>query len=116
MEVIDKTSFAIHEILPYIEKTVQGQIDGKEVSVPYLVGTPGNGKTSVLEHYFTIRGWNVMLTHFGLVPYEDISGLIDFVDVEVGNDESYKGSEWRLPDLLTKVYRMARSEPESAVI
>jgi hypothetical protein len=95
----------IHEVLEYVEAMIKLWVAGADVAIPYLVGTPGIAKTSLLLQMCQRNDWNLLHLHF-IRPIEEISGMPDFKDIEI-NEILYRGTMWRLPEVLTELYKIA---------
>ncbi len=77
-----------------------------DVAIPYWRGAPGIGKTAFCGKFITEYGMNVLETHFGQTPIEEVSGLPTFFDVTI-NNTLIKGTQWTLPEVLTQLYQVA---------
>lgn len=86
-----------------------------DVAIPYWRGAPGIGKTAFCGKFVTDYGMNVLETHFGQTPIEDVSGLPNFYDVEL-NGKLIKGTKWTLPEVLTQLYEVANQDPNKVCV
>jgi len=78
-----------------------------DVAIPYWRGAPGIGKTAMCNLFMTKYNMNLLETHFGQTPIEEVSGLPNFYDVEI-NGQAIKGTKWTLPEVLTQLYETAK--------
>lgn len=115
MSVVSVTAKPIHDVINDIKEMCLMWIEGEDVAIPYMVGPPGTAKTSLALKLIEEEDWNCVHSHFSLKPIESISGMPDFKDVTI-NNVNYKGTIWRLPDILTKIYEVALAEPEKPCI
>lgn len=89
---------------------VHMQLNGKKVAIPYLQGTPGIGKTEMLLEESIKKNMNMFHIHFGLIPIEEISGIPIPKDI-VFHSKQIKGTDWTLPEILSKSYERASDKP-----
>ena len=102
----------IHEVINYVEVQTALWLRGDEVAVPYIVGVPGIAKTAIVYEMCRKNDWNLLHTHYGLTPHEEVSGMPDFKDLSLiveGQEQILPGTVWRLPDILTKLYKIAEN-------
>ena len=104
MEHIPEMS--IKEAVPFFVANANLQIEGTDMAIPYVVGPPGIGKTRFIEHECTRLGFGFVAFHFSLIPIEEIGGLPVFKTTE-HDDKEINGTEWSLPDVMTKIYAAA---------
>lgn len=81
-----------------------------DVAIPYWRGAPGIGKTAMCSLFKTKYNMNLLETHFGQTPIEDVSGLPNFHDITV-NGTVVKGTKWTLPEVLTQLWEIYESDP-----
>jgi len=77
-----------------------------DVSIPYWRGAPGIGKTAFCDKFRTDFDMNVLETHFGQTPIEEVSGLPNFYKITI-NGAEIDGTKWTLPEVLTQLYELA---------
>jgi len=102
----------IHEVINYVEVQTALWLRGDDVAVPYIVGVPGIAKTAFIYEMCRKNDWNLLHTHYGLTPHEEVSGMPDFKDINLvveGEEQVLPGTMWRLPDILTKLYKIAEN-------
>lgn len=97
---------AIKDALTYFIANANLQIEGKDMAIPYMVGDPGIGKTRFLETECERLGFGFIPFHFALIPIEEIGGLPVFKKTSYENEE-ISGTEWSLPDIMTRIYETA---------
>lgn len=97
---------SIKEAANYFIANANLQIEGKDMAIPYIVGDPGIGKTRFLEYECERLGFGFVPFHFSLIPIEEIGGLPVFKKTEYESNE-INGTEWSLPDIMTKIYDAA---------
>lgn len=105
---------SIKEAVPYFIANANLQVEGKDMAIPYIVGDPGIGKTRFLEHECQRLGFGFISFHFSLIPIEEIGGLPVFKKIEDKGKE-VSGTEWTLPDIMTKIYEMSAKYPKVIV-
>lgn len=98
----------IKEATKYFIANANLQIEGKDMAIPYIVGAPGIGKTRFLEYEAKRLGFGFVSFHFSLIPIEEIGGLPIFKEID-NNSNKISGTEWSLPDIMTKIYEMANT-------
>jgi len=101
-------SRALHDIIPVTIGMLISQTQGTEIAIPYWRGAPGIGKTSLISQTCKIQNMNLMETHYGQTPIEEVSGLPTFFNFKIGEEE-HKGTQWTLPDILTQLYKLAEN-------
>jgi len=90
----------IKKAMNFIMASANLQIAGVDVAIPYIVGDPGIGKTRFLEMESKRRGFGFVPFHFSLIPIEEIGGIPVFKKLS----EETTGTEWSLPDIMTKIH------------
>ncbi len=90
----------IKKAMNFIMASANLQIAGIDVAIPYIVGDPGIGKTRFLEMESKRRGFGFVPFHFSLIPIEEIGGIPVFKKLT----EETTGTEWSLPDIMTKIH------------
>ena len=96
----------LHETVKYCYVHTELQLNGTDIAIPYVIGAPGGGKSSVIDQYFRSMGYDILCVHFAFTPIEEISGLPQFIKVKYNNQE-IEGTRWTLPDLVTLTYDYA---------
>jgi hypothetical protein len=126
---------SIKEAIPFFLANVNLQIEGHDMAVPYIVGDPGIGKTRFIEQECEKLGYGFIPFHFSLIPIEEIGGLPVFKKIlmsmlnsfakikkkffikdEESGELAITGTEWTLPDIMTKIYEMAATHPKVVVL
>ena len=108
--LVDAKSRAIHSVIKTTVGLLKMQIAKghlNDVAIPYWRGAPGIGKTAMCAEFMTKYNMNLLETHFGQTPIEEVSGLPNFHDVEI-NGQLIKGTKWTLPEVLTQLYEVAK--------
>ena len=115
-------TMALHQAVDYIIGNCHLQLTQPEMGIPYMKGPPGIGKTQFIKQAALSRGFNKVLPfHLSLIPLEDMSGIPQVIEV---NDEqvlkytdskTVKGTQWTLPEILTKIYK-ASAENEKVIV
>jgi len=103
MNEITKIKKPLNEIIEVIISQMDLYLQNIDVAIPYLVGPPGGGKTSMI--YANFIDYKIFPLHLAFIPIEEISGLPQFVDIEYDN-KIIKGTEWTLPDIISDVYKL----------
>src|SRR6056297_594178 len=108
---------SIKKILPYIGGMLKLQMAGQEVAIPFLQGPPGIGKTQMCKkHFIEKENMNFVDTHFGLTPYEDVSGLPNF-DMSVYIDgEQVSTTKFTPPQLLSDSWKIRQKNDKPIII
>lgn len=110
MELVEHKTKALHELEMYICGVVGLQLDKKDVAIPFLQGAPGCGKTALIHNWTEKYNWNLLSVHFALIPIEEISGIPREHDITI-NGQTYPGTEWTYPEILTRLYNLDQSKP-----
>jgi hypothetical protein len=100
----------LHEILQVTKGMLLLQTQNKDVAVPYWRGAPGIAKTALGGKMCRENEMNMLETHYGQTPIEEVSGLPTFHDITInvnGQESTHKGTQWTLPDILTQLYQIA---------
>lgn len=96
----------IKKAISYILASANLQVNGHDMAIPYYKGPPGIGKSRYLENECKKLNYGLVSFHFALIPIEEIGGLPVFKKITC-NGEEITGSEWSLPDIMTKIYEMS---------
>ena len=107
MSDINIPEMSIKDTLQTMMANAHLQISGKDMAVPYMIGPPGVGKTRFLESECERLNVGFISFHFALIPIEEIGGLPTFKKVNYF-DQEITGTEWSLPDVMTKVYETSK--------
>lgn len=99
----------IKEAVHFFVANANLQIEGIDMAIPYIVGAPGIGKTRFLEYECKRLGFGFIAFHFSLIPIEEIGGLPVFKTIEHSTGEEISGTEWSLPDIMTKIYEASNT-------
>jgi hypothetical protein len=89
------------------------QINGVDVAPPYVVGSPGGGKTQVQHSLCKEYDWGMVSTHFAMKPIEETGGIPQFKNIKI-NDKEMLGTVWSFPDIMGNLYEL--SEKHEMVI
>lgn len=101
-------AMALNKVINIIRRHVELQIRGEETAVPFLIGPPGGGKTSVLRTIFTPPEFALMEIHFAFIPIEELSGIPKFKEVRI-NGKPVTGTEWSLPEIIAEAHELAET-------
>lgn len=74
------------------------------VSVPYLQGKPGGGKTESIRAMAMAHNDEFISCHFALKQVEDLGGIPQFVNTVV-NGTKVLSTVWSLPEFITSIYK-----------
>lgn len=77
-----------------------------DVAVPYLLGTPGGGKTAIIKEMCQKNNWQLLSCHLGLMPLEELSGIPNFEKIEI-NGQEVTGTVWSIPEVLCEVHKLS---------
>lgn len=108
-KLMSTNTMSMKEVVKIAMAQVAMQLQGKDVAIPYIQGIPGIGKTQVSLAEATRRKINMLHVHFGLTPIEEISGIPLPKDV-MFNEERIKGTDWTIPEILSKSYELTKNE------
>lgn len=93
----------IHEVMKIVRAMCISQTQGKDIAIPYILGPPGIAKTAQTIKMCHESNWNLIVTHYGLRPIEEVSGIPQFKTINLG-DTTALGTIWSLPDILTEIH------------
>jgi len=127
---ISHSARSIGDVIPETLEMINSFISGIDVPIPYWVGTPGCGKTSLIQaacNNITSSGNEIVIpyvTHYGQKPLEEVSGIPDLFDYTDSNGNIFfrenglpmKGTNWSLPDILTELYQLEANNPGAKII
>ena len=99
---INKTK-PLHEVMKIVQAMCVSQTHGMDIAIPYILGPPGIAKTAQTIKMCGDAGWNLIVTHYGLRPIEEVSGIPQFKTVKL-NDVDTLGTVWSMPDILTEIH------------
>lgn len=99
----------MRNIITVVFAQIALQLQNKDIAIPYLQGSPGIGKTQISLHEAHKRGINMLHIHFGLIPIEEISGIPTIKNIDF-NGKEIPGTQWTLPEILSKSYELSKSE------
>lgn len=105
-ENLNKPEMAIHKAIKFVMANANLQLMGQETAIPYVVGSPGIGKTVYTKQMAKKFDFDVLPFHFSLMPIEEISGIPKFKEVTYDHKQ-VSGTEWSLPDIMTKIYEFS---------
>jgi len=105
-EINDAIQIAIENCMMQIYKV--------DVQIPYLIGSPGGGKTECIHQLTSkLENCNVLSTHFAITPYEEHSGIPQFIDFKINGQDTI-GTIWSFPAIMKRLYEL--SEKSNTVI
>jgi len=93
----------LHDVMKIVQAMCVSQTHGIDIAVPYILGPPGIAKTAQTINMCHKANWNLIVTHYGLRPIEEVSGIPQFKTVISNNTETL-GTIWSLPDILTEIH------------
>ena len=96
----------LHEVIKTVKALAFLQTQTQEIAIPYILGPPGIAKTAMLIDMCKKENWNLLITHYGLRPIEEVSGIPNFQNVDLGDNKIVLGTQWSLPDILTDIYKI----------
>lgn len=95
----------LHKVIKTVKALAFLQTQTQEIAIPYILGPPGIAKTAMLVDMCRKEKWNLLVTHYGLRPIEEVSGIPNFQNIEL-DGKTVLGTQWSLPDILTDIYRI----------
>ncbi len=85
------------------------QINNIDVQIPYLIGSPGGGKTQCIHQLSAkIEKCNVISTHFAITPYEEHSGIPQFTNFQINGKETI-GTIWSFPAIMKRLFELSEN-------
>lgn len=120
----------ITKAMHFVCKLCEMQLKNKYMPPPYIVGTPGIGKTQILKEIAKEYGFEVVSFHFALMSIEEVTGIPIFKKIfdfpknlikrlfnESSNDLiEITGTEWSIPAMITKIYETAKNNEKVIVL
>ena len=104
---------ALHEAIGLISGMCQLQINKQRVSIPYLGGPPGGGKTESLHSMANKRYWGIESTHLANELIEELTGIPSFYKLNEDEMKKYFSklieqvlvTKWSLPEIVYNLYK-----------
>lgn len=87
------------------------KLDHNDILVPYIVSTPGTGKSSVFEYINNQFGYGSLSYTLGLKPLEQLSGL-PYIDETTGE----KRVHWLAPEMVSEIWDLSKKYEFSTVL
>ena len=109
----DKFEIPLHKAIESsfidLEEVISGN---RDISVPFIVGAPGGGKTSIIRANCQKKGWNLYARNTGMMVNEELSGIPELMH-EKGKDgeRDYPTCLWSKPQLVSDVEQLAKKAP-----
>lgn len=91
-----------------LEEIISGN---RDISVPFIVGAPGGGKTSIIREECKKRGWNLYARNTGMMVNEELSGIPEIIQEKDSSGRDYPSCRWSKPQLVSDVENLAKSAP-----
>ena len=104
----------LNEVADLILENCDLQLQGKEVGIPYVQGSPGIGKTQFMKVAAERHGFKLLAFHYSLKPIEEVSGIPVIRENFEGTELT--GTEWTLPDIMTVIYKESLKHKKIAVL
>lgn len=98
----------IKDYMRYLVANTRLQIEKNDVAIPYLVGSPGIGKSQFISEICDKNKFGFLSIHFALMPIEEIGGIPLYKKIAFGGEE-VTGTEWSLPEIITKLYEVSEN-------
>lgn len=92
--------FAVKSAFLDLELIIKGY---RNISVPFLCGAPGGGKSSIIKNECDKRGWNLLVKNMALCLYEELSGIPEVIKNK--NEETY--AVWSKPEIIEKLEKLS---------
>lgn len=105
-ENFSEITMPLSKVIQHVANSCQLQSLGHDVAIPYLAGTPGGGKTSILYDMCKQNNWNLINVHFALKPIEETGGIPTIQKITINGKETL-GTEWSIPDLIIKINELS---------
>lgn len=93
----------LHEAMQIAYNILQRKCDGEKTLIPYLMGTPGGGKTEMAKAYAEKKGYNFLAFSPALERLEKFGGIPDIVK----NDDGTISTKWTAPEMIDKINEVA---------
>ncbi|MFA7202811.1 MAG: hypothetical protein WC188_03770 [Candidatus Caldatribacteriota bacterium] len=110
-----QNSRPLHEVINDVLWNCKLQIDGIDVGIPFICGTPGGGKTASIHYLSKEYGFGVVSTHLALKPIEETGGIPQFDQIMVDGKQQL-GTIWSFPDIMKTLYEMSEIKKDSMVL
>lgn len=89
----------LHEVIDIVDTLCELQLTSKFAAIPYIVGTPGGGKTESIRALAEKNDDEYISCHFALKQQEDLGGIPQFTNIVV-NGEKQLATIWSFPDFI----------------
>lgn len=108
----DKFYLPLHKAIQSSFLDLEEVISGnRDISVPFIVGAPGGGKTSTIREECKKRGWNLYARNMGMTVNEELSGIPELIHEESESGKTYPTCLWSKPQLVSDVEALAAEAP-----
>jgi len=103
----------IHRAIQHALKSVEMRMLGQEPATPYLMGSPGGGKTQMSRQFARDRGWNCIAYSPALERVEKFGGIPEIIHQE---DTGELHTLWSVPQLICEVRALATNGKPTVVL
>jgi len=110
-----QNSKALHEVMNEVLWNCGLQVNGIDVGIPYITGTPGGGKTASIHQLSIQYNFGIISTHLALKPIEETGGIPQF-DTILINGKPVLGTIWSFPDIMKFLYELSEKKKDSIII
>lgn len=111
--VLDNHAMFIEQGMRYAIKMARKRYESNtnEILVPYIVSTPGTGKSSIFESINNEFGYGSLSYTLGLKPLEQLSGL-PYID----ETQEEKRVHWLAPEIISEIWDLSKKYEFSTVL
>ena len=109
---LSRTNMPIQRAIMYALDSVEMRMQGIECAIPYLVGTPGGGKTQMTNKFALERGYNFISASPALERVEKFGGIPDLVHMENGDLHTV----WSVPRLICEIRKVSENGKPTVVL
>lgn len=111
---VDKIKVPLHKAIEIAFDDVNTRLSGEtNLSVTYLAGSPGGGKTKSIRAKCKEEGYKFTWRNMGMIRTEELGGIPDLLrgrDEFLGRDAL--NTEWSIPELIVELRDLASPTPE----
>jgi len=86
----------------------------KKFLIPWIISSPGIGKTEMIIYYASKKGFAVLPCEPGLEREEKFGGLPDS-NIKIISQKETLTTEWSMPELVCKLWEMSEQNPNGVI-
>lgn len=104
----NSSTMEISKAVPRAINIALNKLKNPNFPVPYMQSKPGAGKSRRMEFYCQQNNIGFLPVHLAFISLEELGGLPRFDEFEL-NGEKFEGTRWTVPELITKLYKLAEN-------